>query len=35
LASLAAELHHHSDRLLDVDDLQHILERQRLEVEDI
>ena len=30
---LAAELHDHAERLLEVDDLQHILERQRLEVE--
>ena len=32
---LSAELHDHPFRLLEVDDLQHVLERQRLEVEAI
>ena len=30
---LAAELHDHALGLLDVDDLEHVLDRQRLEVE--
>ncbi len=30
---LSAELHDHPDRLLDVHDLEHVLERERLEVE--
>ncbi len=30
---LPAELHHHADRLLDVHDLEHVLERERLEVQ--
>ena len=30
---LPAELHDHADRLLDVHDLEHVLERERLEVE--
>ena len=32
---LPAELHHHADRLLDVDDLHHVLERERLDVEPV
>ena len=32
---LPAELHHHAERLLDVHDLEHVLERERLEVEGV
>ena len=32
---LPAELHHHADRLLRIDDLHHVLERERLDVQPV